>query len=483
MQLNRRTFIRSAALLAAGNAAGLGPMGMLNAAAQSASTSDYKALVCVFLSGGNDANNMIVPFDASGYAQYASARGPLALAQKSLVQSSSMPDFALHPSLDGIRSLIDGGQGAAVANVGTLVQPLTRAQYLGGGAAPAALFSHLDQSQEWQNASSSGQLHSGWAGRIADQLGGLYNPNAGIPMITSLTGDSLLCDGTHTSALTVAPGNIGTGTCSAGDLCAARTAAQQAMLSFDSGVSLVQADNQITANAFRYASVLADATRSALPLQTVFPAGNGLAVQLKQVAQIMQVRAALGVKRQIFFCNFGSFDTHTTQLGDHANLLQTLNDALVAFYQATVELGLANNVTTFTMSEFSRALQPNSESGTDHAWGSHHLVFGGAVKGRRDVRDLSYARTRRPGRRERERPMDPDDLQRAVWRHVGQVVRRKRVPDARDFSGVKRVFDSGPWVYGVGLSGVPSQLRGMCQYSERQAQCDLAGACGEISFS
>lgn len=381
MQFSRRTFIRSAALLAAGNAAGLRSMGMLSAAAQSAAPGGYKALVCIFLSGGNDANNMIVPFDTSGYANYASLRGPLALSQGSLLQSASMPEFALHPSLAGVRALIDGGQGAAVVNVGTLVQPLTQAQFLAGAATPSALFSHLDQIQEWQNASSSGQLNSGWAGRIADDLSTLYNPNATIPMITSVSGDSLLCDGATTSALTALPGQLGMGTCSAGNLCAARTAAQQALLTFNSGVSLVQADNQITSNAFQYASALAEATQSEQPLQTVFPSGNGLAQQLQQVAQIMQVRSALGVTRQIFFCNFGSFDTHGAQLGQHANLLQTLNDALLAFYQSTVELGLANSVTTFTMSEFSRALQPNSEAGTDHAWGSHHLVIGGAVKG------------------------------------------------------------------------------------------------------
>jgi uncharacterized protein (DUF1501 family) len=381
MQINRRTFIRSAALLAAGNAAGLKPMGMLNAAAQSAGPNDYKALVCVFLSGGNDANNVIIPFDASGYSNYVAARGPLALAQGSLAQLASMPNFALHPSFAGVRSIIDAGQGATIANVGTLVQPLTRAQYMAGGAAPAALFSHLDQMQEWQNASVSGQLNSGWAGRIADKLGDVYNPNATIPMITSLTGDALLCEGESTSALTATPGQLGMGTCSAGNLCDARAAAQQALLTFNSGVSLVQADNQITSNAFRYASTLADATRSAQPLQTVFPSGNGLAQQLQQVAQIMQVRSGLGVTRQIFFCNFGSFDTHATQAGEHANLLQALNDALVAFSEAMAELGLSKNVTTFTMSEFSRALQPNSEGGTDHAWGSHHIVLGGAVKG------------------------------------------------------------------------------------------------------
>ncbi len=383
MSFSRRTFVRSAALLAAGNAAGLGPLGMLNAAAQSGAQngSGYKALVCVFLSGGNDANNMFVPFDAQGYANYAALRGPVALAQSALLQTATLPGFALHPSLRNVRGLIDGGSAAVVANVGTLTQPITRAQYLAGGTTPWNLFSHLDQTQEWQNASNSGEMHSGWAGRIADALSTQYNPNASIPMVTSVSGDALLCDGANTSALTVTPGQLGMGTCSAGALCAARASAQQALLTLNSGVSLVQADNGITSNAFRYASALATAAQSVQPLKTAFPAGNGLATQLQQVAQIMQIRSALGTNRQIFFCNLGSFDTHGSQLAVHASLLSTLDAALASFQQATAELGLANQVTTFTMSEFSRALQPNSSDGTDHAWGSHHLVLGGAVKG------------------------------------------------------------------------------------------------------
>ncbi len=380
MSLNRRSFLRSAALLAAGNAAGLGPIGMLNAAAQSGGESDYKALVCIFLSGGNDANNTLVPIDAPGYANYAALRGPVALAQASLLPLTALPGFALHPSLGNVRRMIEGGTAAVVANVGTLTQPLTRAEYMAGGTAPWNLFSHLDQTQEWQNAGVSGETHNGWAGRIADGLSTRYNPNAGIPMVTSVSGDALLCDGANTSALTVTPGQLGTGTCSAGALCAARASAQQALLTLNSGVSLVQADNRITSDAFQYASALAAAAQSVQPLKTVFP-GNGFGQQLQQVAQIMQIRSALGVNRQIFFCNLSSFDTHGSQRAVQAALLSALDTALASFQQALAELGLARQVTTFTMSEFSRTLQPNSSDGTDHAWGSHHLVLGGAVKG------------------------------------------------------------------------------------------------------
>jgi uncharacterized protein (DUF1501 family) len=143
----------------------------------------------------------------------------------------------------------------------------------------------------------------------------------------------------------------------------------------------VQADDSITANAYAYAKTLADATQSITPLKTVFPANNTLAAQLQQIAQIIQVRAALGVQRQIFFASLGNFDTHADQLTLQSELLATISPALAAFYNATVELNVAGDVTAFTMSDFSRTFQPNSNNGSDHAWGSHHIVIGGAVKG------------------------------------------------------------------------------------------------------
>jgi uncharacterized protein (DUF1501 family) len=377
--MNRRSFIRHASLAAAGNIAGLKPFGFLNAMAQS--QSDYKALVCVFLMGGNDGNNMLVPFDNKGYAQYAAARGPLTLTQGSLLQLGSMPGFALHPSLSELRSLVDSGAAALVANVGTLDQPLTRAQYLSGSGAPNALFSHADQQQQWQGfLQSSGQV-SGWAGRVADAYTSTFNPSATIPMITSVDGDTLFCDGFKSSPFSVAPGHLSSGACDAGALCSMRLSAAQALLTFDNGLSLVQADNAIAANANRYSATLQDAVSTSQPLKTAFPANNNLATQLQQVAQIMQVRNALSVSRQIFFCGLGGFDTHSSQLTTHAAMLQQLSQAVSAFYQATQELGIQQQVTTFSMSDFGRALQPNSNYGSDHAWGSHHFVLGGAVRG------------------------------------------------------------------------------------------------------
>jgi len=380
MGVNRRSFIRYASLAAAGSAAGLRPFGALNTLAQSAT--DYKALVCVFLFGGNDANNTLIPFDTNGYANYSSIRGPLTLPQSSLIQLAQAPNFALNPNVPDIAKLFDSKAAALVTNVGTLIAPTTKTAYQHGATVPTNLFSHPDQQLEWQNASQSGSTQTGWAGRIADTLTSSYNPGGTVPMITSVAGDTLFCNGAASTPVSVSPGNLGGVSCSEGTTeCAAQQATAQALLQFDSGLSLVQADNTITSNAYNYAKVLTAATSSLPALQTVFPANNGLAAQLKQIAQVIQARAALGVSRQIFFAGIGNFDTHSDQVAQQGTLLAAISPALAAFYQATQELGVSSNVTTFTMSDFSRTFQPNSNTGSDHAWGSHHIVIGGAVKG------------------------------------------------------------------------------------------------------
>jgi len=380
MRASRRSFIKYASMAAAGNAAGLRPFGTLNALAQGAT--DYKALVCVFLFGGNDANNTLIPFDTAGYGNYASLRGPLALAQNTLLQLGPSPNFALNPNLPDIQALFNSKNAAIVTNVGTLVQPLTRAEYLAGQTCPTNLFSHPDQQLEWQNAAQSAAMPTGWAGRIADTLAASYNQSANIPMITSVAGDTLFCNGSATTPVSVSPGNLSGASCSEGSSeCTARQQEAQALLTFNSGVSLVQSDDGITTNAYAYAKTLSDAVQSITPLKTVFPANNGLASQLQQIAQIIQVRAALGVQRQIFFAGIGNFDTHAGQLTAQSTLLAEISPALAAFYAATEELNVQNDVTSFTMSDFSRTFQPNSNNGSDHAWGSHHIVIGGAVKG------------------------------------------------------------------------------------------------------
>jgi uncharacterized protein (DUF1501 family) len=380
MRPNRRSFIRCASLAAAGSAVGLRPFGALNALAQTAG--DYKALVCVFLYGGNDANNTFIPCDSTGYGNYSKSRGPLAIAQNQLLPLTPLPNFALNPNLPDIQTLFNNNNAAIVANVGTLVAPTTKAQFQANQSLPSNLFSHPDQQLEWQNASQSGATQTGWAGRIADTLNTTYNPNGTVPMITSVAGDTLFCNGSASTPVSVSPGNLGAAACSeSGTECGGRLATAQALLTFDTGLTLVQADDSITSNAYNYSKILTAATSSVPKLQTVFPANNGLASQLAQIAQIIQVRSALGVNRQIFFAGIGNFDTHSDQLTLQNALLAQISPALAAFYQATQELGVASNVTTFTMSDFSRTFQPNSNTGSDHAWGSHHIVIGGAVKG------------------------------------------------------------------------------------------------------
>ncbi len=388
MSLNRRSFIRYASLAAAGNAAGLRPFGALNGLAEA--PSDYKALVCIFMYGGNDSNNTLVPLNTSAngandYTAYSKIRGPLAIPAGSLLTLGAQADgnYGLHPSLPGIQTLFNNGNLAFVANVGTLVQPLTVAQYkIGNLPTPTNLFSHPDQQLEWQNAAQSGATSTGWAGRIADSMAATYNPGAQIPLITSVYGDTLFCNGASSSPVAVNPGNLHGGACSgSASVCANRLETAQRLITFNSGLSLVQADDGITTNSYQYMSALANAVQSVTPLTTLFPANNSLAAQLQQIAQIIQVRAALGVTRQIYFAGLGNFDTHSGQLALQSSLLSQVSGAMAAFYQSTQELGLADQITAFTMSDFSRALQPNSNTGSDHAWGGHHMVMGGAVKG------------------------------------------------------------------------------------------------------
>jgi uncharacterized protein (DUF1501 family) len=222
---------------------------------------------------------------------------------------------------------------------------------------------------------------SGWAGRMADRMNTQYNPGALVPMIASISGDTLFCNGTDTSPVSVSSAGPGAPSCSDHSYCSSRQAAAQQFANMSSGVSLIQEDNAITNNAFTYNTVLAGALNAATPLTTVFPTTTPFGAQLAEVAKLINVRSALGVKRQIFFVGAGNFDTHSGQLATQATLLAEVSPALLAFYQALQEMNLTNQVTAFTCSDFARTFQPNSSDGTDHAWGSHHIILGGAVKG------------------------------------------------------------------------------------------------------
>lgn len=381
----RRDFLRLACCSAATASivGGLSKFGLVSAMAQGGT--DYKALVCIFMFGGNDANNLIVPIDTAGYMNYQTIRANLALAQSSLLplQIGGQANFGLHPNLPELQGLFNTTKALAILNnVGTLVQPTTKAQYQSQTTLPENLFSHSDQQDQWQTTQLSGLPNAGWAGKVADLIGPTFNPGAQFPPILSVAGSTIFSTGETTRPFTMSPGTTpGLQGFSSAAAAQARFLSVQQLLTFDTGISLVQAASTVTGQAIQEGIVLANALKNIPAIQTAFPANNGLAAQLKQVAQVIAARSALGINRQIFFCSLGGFDTHSDQLDTQVGLYSQLSPAMAAFYAATQELGVTNDVTTFTLSEFSRTFQPGSNGGTDHAWGGHQMIMGGAVKG------------------------------------------------------------------------------------------------------
>jgi uncharacterized protein (DUF1501 family) len=387
MTLSRRDFLRRSgcgALSVAAIASGVDRLGMMQAFAQG---SGYKALVCIFLAGGNDGNNLVVPLDAVGYGAYAAARNAsgLAIAQTSLLPitpASIGTSFGFHPGLVDIHPLFSDGKLAVVSNVGPLIQPLTKQDYLSGAPRPYQLFSHSDQIAQWQTSISTGVSPTGWGGRVADVFGA-----STYPLITALAG-GVFTRGQITSPLTVAPAPTalnqllvfnGFGTAADEQ---ARLNAINVLRTIDRDAPLVAAASNITQQAVD----LSKAFNVDPVLSTVFP-NTTLGNQLKQVAKLMKFNTSSGtaaVARQIFFCSLGGFDTHQGQVNTQASLLTQVGAAMKAFYDATVELQISSQVVTFTLSDFGRTLQPGgsgSTVGSDHAWGNHHLVLGGSVLG------------------------------------------------------------------------------------------------------
>ena len=374
---SRRQLIRGGFKMATtlGAAATFGHLGKMSAFAQSAG-SDYKALVCVFLFGGNDSNNMVIPVSGQAAAGYTTLRANLAVKNPLALGSTG---FGLHPNMPALVSLYSKGNVALNFNVGTLVAPLSRTQYQSGSAKPANLFSHADQQQEWQTAAPLENLTTGWGGRVAD----LFPPATAqsCPTAISVNGNSTLLVGQTSQPASIGGDGFGllgeNGTAAS----TARDAALQQIFKLDSGVTLVQASGGILQGAIEMAALVKNAV-STTALPVTFPQ-TSLAQQLAQVAQLIRARTQLGATRQIFFTSLGGFDTHTDQLNSQTALYQQLNDAISAFSTAMEDssIAAANDVTLFTESEFSRTFQPNTNGGTDHAWGSHHMVVGGAVKG------------------------------------------------------------------------------------------------------
>jgi uncharacterized protein (DUF1501 family) len=357
--------------------------------------SDYKALVCIFLNGGNDASNLIIPNDG-GYAAYAAARRVLALPQSTLLPLNPVTtdgrSWGLHPSMTDIHSLFGAGKAALLANVGTLVEPTTRAQYNARTVKlPPQLFSHNDQQVQWQSSVPDQPFKSGWGGRMADLVNSL-NTNNQVSMSVTLNGFNNLQVGSEVVQLAVQPasnaspkgGPVVFNNITGGNN-AVRYAAQKDLFRGANANLFASAFGSLSTDAIGTSELLGTVLSSAPTISTTFP-NTSLGNQLKSIAYLISVAGTLNLKRQVFFARIGGWDTHddqvdvNTAMGAHANLLGDVSQSMNAFYNATIELGCPNQVTSFTASDFGRTYSSNGD-GTDHGWGAHHIIMGGAVNG------------------------------------------------------------------------------------------------------
>jgi uncharacterized protein (DUF1501 family) len=397
MAINRRNFLASS--LTAGAlpfaSSALGSLVLAQAAAaQSRDITGYKALVCVFLAGGNDSFNTVIPRDNSYYGLYSTARAGvgtgLALAQNTLLPiTSATPQssgalYGLHPSMPEMQQLFAANRCAIVANVGPLIEPITQAQFQNSTVpVPPQLFSHSDQQAFWQTSRPDTTARIGWGGRLADLLQAA-NTNGSLSMSMTLAGNNIFQTGN-----TVQPYSLGAdGPVERGGYFqpwfASRRAAIDALLAQSQAHPFERAFAQTQRRSLDNYQFVATALAGSAPLTTVFPTGTEndvrLSRQLKMVARMIRARTALDQRKQIYFVQVGGYDLHDRLLVEHADLLGSLSRCLKAFYDATVEMGIANQVTTFTASDFGRTLSSNGD-GTDHGWGAEHFVIGGAVNG------------------------------------------------------------------------------------------------------
>ncbi len=379
--MQRRNFLKTASWGALAQLAGGSPLRSMAALADS-TTGDYKAIVCLFMRGGNDSNNMIVPLTGSQYTAYSQARGSSAVAQSQLL---SLPNsgYGLNPAFTNLNQAYASGNAAMIANVGPLVQPTTVAQYKATSVQiPRSLMAHDDQQLTWEGGASDPAIGPSWAGLTSELLSSNFNTPS-MPMVT-LTGNATIFGRGQSSAPFTASPNAQQASfwCADGGLwCGARNLAAQQILTFNNGVSLLQTDQQIYSQAYKYNTFYNGVLSGAKGFKTNFIGTNPLSGPLYTVATMMQLRNQIGARRQIFLIDASGFDTHGNQGGIQPALYGMIDQAVGMFIQVMQEMGLYNNVTLFTASDFSRTLSMNSAGGSDHAWGGHHFAVGGAVKG------------------------------------------------------------------------------------------------------
>jgi uncharacterized protein (DUF1501 family) len=389
--LHRREFLKRASAVSVAGAAAPWALQLaaIGDAAAATAGGDYKALVCVFLQGGNDYGNTVIPYDGVNHQAYTAIRPTLAIGRDALAATAlspvvALPDgrqMALAPGLSAIKPVFDAGRLGVMLNIGTLMAPMTLAQYKSGAVpAPPKLFSHNDQSSLWQSSNVEG-ARTGWGGRMADLMLSA-NGRAGLTCI-NVSGNAIFQAGDAAFQYLTGPGGkkpiTGIGSQMFGSSACAtllktliteqRTHAMEAEL------------NRVTARSIELQSTLSTALAGGATLSTAF-AADSLARQLKMVASLIAARSALGMTRQVYFVAMGGFDLHDALSSRHPALMQQVGGALASFDAALQELGVADQVTAFTASDFGRTLSSNGD-GTDHGWGSHHFVMGGAVRGGR----------------------------------------------------------------------------------------------------
>jgi uncharacterized protein (DUF1501 family) len=404
---SRRSFLQTAAAMttSVGTAAplltqlaALAALSRADAAGQgSKAFSDYRAIVCVFLYGANDHYNTVLPYDQSSYNGYASVRTPtdvdgngIGLPRASLLpivpvtSQGSGREFALNPALAGIKQLFDSGKAAVMANVGPLITSTSLAQFTAQNVPlPPKLFSHNDQQSVWQSLSAEGAT-LGWGGRIGDALAA--NNSDSLFTCINAFGNAVWMAGRNTVQYQVNTSDT-VSTAIAGlskpTLFGSSSAVQtlQSIVSASDQGLLASDHANIVKRSVEANQKVQSALSTVAPLTTAFEATNSLAAQLKSIARLISARAAFGAQRQVFFVGLGGFDLHDGLIAKHAPLLTLVDSAMKSFYDATVELGVSNNVTTFTASDFGRTLTSNGD-GSDHGWGSYHFAVGGAVKGK-----------------------------------------------------------------------------------------------------
>jgi uncharacterized protein (DUF1501 family) len=390
--LARRAFLRRSAITGiAGSAAPWAlNLSLLADAAAATDPADYKALVCIFLYGGNDYGNTLVTVDNTNHAAYTRIRGSLATPQSALLATTltgapalaNGTQYALAPELSPLKPLWDSGQLAVQLNVGPLIQPTSLAQYNARSVPlPPKLFSHNDQVSIWQSDRPEG-AKTGWGGRIGDLL--LSGNGSSVFTCTSVTGNAVYLTGDSAVQYQISSNGAVAinGITRALNGSATAQAALRSLITAPNAHLFGSEYSRVTQRSIN-AETQVTAALAALPtLTTTFDTTNSLATQLRMVARLIAARGTLGLKRQVFMVSLGGFDLHDFLVDKHPGLLTNVANAMASFQAAMAELGVADKVTAFTASDFGRTLSSNGD-GSDHGWGNHHFVMGGAVKGKR----------------------------------------------------------------------------------------------------